>query len=180
MGETPNLLPFDRSVWLLASSECIMSENGWRDIHDEDCPSARPRMWSMDMDAAQVNKPISENWRVTIRDLYAVLEFSIRGVQHNDKEELGYCRVVARWVPRYVMEEYKNRRGIESRWGARFTAPVQAGPGAHPASCTMDTGSFPGSKYGRDVLLTTRPLLLPWSWKNRAIPLPTLWATPVL
>jgi len=34
--------------------------------------------------------------------------------------------------------------GIESRWGARFSAPVQIGPGAHPASCTMGTGSFPG------------------------------------
>ena len=30
---------------------------------------------------------------------------------------------------------------IESRWGAaRFSAPVQPGPGAHPASCTMGTG----------------------------------------
>ena len=38
--------------------------------------------------------------------------------------------------------------GIESRWwwGVRFSAPVQAGPGAHPASCTRGTGSFPGVK----------------------------------
>ena len=36
--------------------------------------------------------------------------------------------------------------GIESRWGARFSAPVQTGPGAHPAYCTMGTGSFRGSK----------------------------------
>ena len=34
--------------------------------------------------------------------------------------------------------------GIESRWGARFSAPVQTGPGAHPAYCTMGIGSFPG------------------------------------
>ena len=54
--------------------------------------------------------------------------------------------------------------------------PVQTGPGAHPAYCTMGTGSFPGLKYGRGVLLTTHPLLVPWSWKSRAIPLPTLWA----
>ena len=27
---------------------------------------------------------------------------------------------------------------------ARFSATVQTGPGAHPASCTMGTGSFPG------------------------------------
>ena len=32
--------------------------------------------------------------------------------------------------------------GIESRLGARFFSPVQAGPEAHPASCTMGTGSF--------------------------------------
>ena len=37
--------------------------------------------------------------------------------------------------------------GIESRWGgARFSAPVQTGPEAHPASCTMGTGSFLGVK----------------------------------
>jgi len=36
--------------------------------------------------------------------------------------------------------------------GARFSAPVQTGPGAHPASCTMGTGSFPGVKRpGRGV-----------------------------
>jgi hypothetical protein len=37
-------------------------------------------------------------------------------------------------------------RGIESRWGARFSAHVQTGPEAHPASCTMCTGSFLGVK----------------------------------
>ena len=36
--------------------------------------------------------------------------------------------------------------GIESRWGARFSAPVQTGSGAHPASCAMGTGSFLGVK----------------------------------
>jgi len=56
--------------------------------------------------------------------------------------------------------------------------PVQNGPGAHPVSCKLGTGSFPGVKCGRCVLLTTHPLLVPRSWKSRAIPLPTLWATP--
>jgi hypothetical protein len=36
--------------------------------------------------------------------------------------------------------------GIESRWGARFSPPVQTGHGAHPASYTVVTGSFPGDK----------------------------------
>jgi len=68
--------------------------------------------------------------------------------------------------------------GIESRWGggARFSAPVQTDPGAHPASCTMGTGSFPGVKSGQGVTLTPHPLLVPWSRKSRAIPLLPLWA----
>ena len=36
--------------------------------------------------------------------------------------------------------------------GASVSAPVQTGPGAHPASYTMDTGSFSGVKLpGRGV-----------------------------
>ena len=65
---------------------------------------------------------------------------------------------------------------IESRWGARFSAPVQTGPGAHPASCKMGTGSFPGVQSGRGVTLTPQSLLVPWSWKSRAIPLLPIWA----
>jgi hypothetical protein len=42
--------------------------------------------------------------------------------------------------------------GMESRWGAKFSAPIQTDPGAHPASCTMGTGSFPEVKRpGRGV-----------------------------
>ena len=53
--------------------------------------------------------------------------------------------------------------GIKSRWVARFSAPAQTGPGAHPASYTMDTGSFPGVKSGQGVMLTPHRLLMPWS-----------------
>ena len=41
--------------------------------------------------------------------------------------------------------------------GARFSAPVQTGPEAHPASFKMRTGSFPGVKCGRGVTLTPHP-----------------------
>ena len=47
--------------------------------------------------------------------------------------------------------------GIECRWGARLSAPLQTGPGAHSASCAMGTGSFPGVKSGQGVLLTPHP-----------------------
>ena len=65
--------------------------------------------------------------------------------------------------------------GIISQWGEIFCPSRR--PGAHPASCTMGTRSLPGVKYAQGVLLTTHPLLVPWSWKSRAITLPTLWAT---
>jgi len=60
--------------------------------------------------------------------------------------------------------------------GVRFSTPVQTGPGAHPASCTMGTGSFPGVKSSWGMMVTPYPLLVPWSWKGRAIPLLPLWA----
>ena len=65
------------------------------------------------------------------------------------------------------------RSGIESRCGRDFP-PVHTGPGAHSASCKMGTGYFQGVKCGRGVLLTTHPLLVPRSWKSRAIPLTIL------
>jgi len=35
-----------------------------------------------------------------------------------------------------------NGPGIESRWGARFSAPFHTGPGAHPACYTRVTRSL--------------------------------------
>jgi len=61
--------------------------------------------------------------------------------------------------------------GIESRWGTRFSTPVQTGPRADPSSCTMGTGSSPGVKSGRGVTLTPHPFLVLCSCMSRAIPL---------
>jgi len=49
---------------------------------------------------------------------------------------------------------------------ARFSASVQTGPGAHPASCTMGTGSFPGVQNGRGVTMTPHHLLVPLAMKE--------------
>jgi len=56
--------------------------------------------------------------------------------------------------------------GIAIPMGARFSVPVQTGPGAHPASCTMGTESFPAVKSGRGVTLTPHPLLVPLVMKE--------------
>ena len=51
----------------------------------------------------------------------------------------------ARQLSQYSDWLWAGRSGIEFRWGRDFP-PVQTSPGAHPASCTMGTGSFPGGK----------------------------------
>jgi len=58
------------------------------------------------------------------------------------------------------------RSGDRIPVGARFSAPVETDPGAHPASCSMGTGSFLGVKSGRGVTLTPHPLLVPLVMKE--------------
>jgi hypothetical protein len=60
--------------------------------------------------------------------------------------------------------------GIESRW--RWDFCVCPGRPCVPTSLL----SFLRVKPSRGVLLTTHHLLVPSTWKSRAIPLPTLWA----
>jgi hypothetical protein len=52
-------------------------------------------------------------------------------------------------IPTYDSMYFIINKGIKLKKvpvGTRFFAPVQTGPGAHPASCTVGTGSFPGVK----------------------------------
>ena len=60
--------------------------------------------------------------------------------------------------------------GIESRCGAKFSAPVHTGPEAYPASYTIGAGSFPGVKRrGRGVDHPTHPaprLKKEWSYTS--------------
>jgi hypothetical protein len=67
---------------------------------------------------------------------------------------------VKTWVYLHLISDYVGRDclvgiatrygldgpGIESRMGARFSSHLQTGRGAHPATCTMGTGSFPTVK----------------------------------
>ena len=63
--------------------------------------------------------------------------------------------------------------GIESRWGARFSAPVHTGPEAHPASCTLGTGSLSRGQSGQGVDVNHPPhvaLRLKKEWCFTCIP----------
>jgi len=53
------------------------------------------------------------------------------------------------YLSRYSDSLRAGRSGNRIPVGARFSAPVQTGPGAHSASYTMGTGSFPGVKRPR-------------------------------
>ena len=80
------------------------------------------------------------------------------------------------WLSRYSDSLRAGRSRDRIPMGARFSAPVQTGPGAHPASCTMGTGSFPGVKRpgrgaGPHPIFQCRDLR-----KSTAISLPTLRA----
>ena len=78
-------------------------------------------------------------------------------------------------LSRYSNWLQAGRPGDRIPVGTRLSTPVQTGPEAHPASCTMGTGSFPGVKSRQGVMLTPYPLLVPWSRKSRAILLLFLW-----
>ena len=78
--------------------------------------------------------------------MFDYLQFS-KFHTHNGDDTIP--KVVFNCVPgssvRIASELRAGRSGIESRWGRDFP-PVQTGPGAHPASCKMGTGSSPKGK----------------------------------
>ena len=55
-----------------------------------------------------------------------------------------YITLTLSLFSRYSDSLWAGRSGDRIPVGARFSAPVQTGRGAHPASCTMGTGSFQG------------------------------------
>src|SRR5215467_10205785 len=70
-----------------------------------------------------------------------------------------WARAPSAWyLSRYSVCLWTGRSGDRIPVGARFFAHVQTGPAAHPASCTMGTGSFPGVK--RPGRCTDHPPLL--------------------
>ena len=108
-------------------------------------------------------------WANTVEDMYFV-----KAKQGRRYSPYGHVR---NYIYAYTVSWLRaGRSGDRIPVRARFSSPVQTCPGAHPAYCTVGTGSFPRVKSGRGVTLTPQPLLVPWSRKSRAIPLLPLWA----
>ena len=104
--------------------------------------------------------------------------------------------IICKWRPgqlsRYSDSLRAGRFGDRIPVGAQFSAPVQNEPGAHPASCTMGTGSFPGVKRpgrgvdhpppssaeveGRVELYIYSPSGPSWAVLRRTLPLPLSYA----
>ena len=61
--------------------------------------------------------------------------------------------------------------GTESRWGARFSALLDR-PWGPPSLLYNGYQVLPGGKVRPGRAADNSPLLVPWSWKSRAIPLP--------
>jgi len=64
------------------------------------------------------------------------------------------------WRSRYSDSLRAERSVDQIAVGARFSAPVLIGLGAHPPFCKMYTGSLPGVQR-QGVALTTHPHLAP-------------------
>ena len=78
------------------------------------------------------NNAFMANYVAGKYNVYIVLHVKWRIILSDSNQILGRDSSVG-IVTSYGMDG----PGIESRWVARFSAPVQTGPGAHPASYTM-------------------------------------------
>ena len=96
---------------------------------------------------------------ITLRHLIPVT-FSVQQKVQNFQFKRG--RYLSRYSDWLRVGRSEDRIPVE----ARFSAPVQTGPGAHPTFCTMGTRSFPGINSGRGVTLTPHPLLVPLVMKE--------------
>jgi hypothetical protein len=118
---------FSLDLKLSLCSECCMLSSGWL-LHT--------RLWRWN------RQRVPKLWQMPVNH-------PEESIQHIYLPEIGVFELLARAQSgpgRYSDWLRAGRSGDRIPVGARFFAHVQTGPGAHPASCIMGTGSFPGVK----------------------------------
>jgi hypothetical protein len=115
---------------------CLTVYKSWKSY----CPA----LWWIDArykKSVRLKKYSVLAWRSTVRYFIKELPCTIRILSAVLSSYFG-----PGYLSRYNDSLRFGRSGSRIPVGARFSAPVQACPGTHPASYTMGTGSFPGVK----------------------------------
>ena len=129
-------------AWMFVCCECCVSGRG---LCDEliTRPEESYRLWCVVV--CDIEKP--QEWG----------GHDPRWVAAPQKKKFRICG--PELLSRYSDSQRDGRSGDQIPVGARFPAPVQTGSGAHPASYTVGTGSFPRvQRPGRDVDHPTTPI----------------------
>ena len=102
----------------------------------------------------QYSKPLHQRKLAKLRLLHDRIRINVDNLEPDESKTIKtlYTPYIARAA--IAQSVYRigyglGGPGIESRWRVRFSVPVQTGPVAHPAYCTMGTGSFPKEKRPR-------------------------------
>lgn len=76
----------------------------------DDPRSGRPSTSITEENVKKVEKLVLDDRRITIKYLAKILKISFGSIQSILTDSLGFKKVSARWVPRMLTEENKNRR----------------------------------------------------------------------
>jgi len=76
----------------------------------EDSPRPGPAFTAvMEDNIAAVENVVRENWRVTLKEVASLLDISVGSAHRIIHDELKFRKVCARWVPKQLTPEMKER-----------------------------------------------------------------------
>jgi hypothetical protein len=118
--------------------DVTVHSDAWRGLDPPTCPRQRRRRnWPW----LTVNMGNAKN-----RDkCWKISKVILDRKKSNGRQNSNWHRIKWKLFTNTVQER-SGRSGDRTQVEAKFSAPVQTGPGAHPVSFTMGTGTFPEVK----------------------------------